>query len=134
MIKTIITISLGIILNISPVFAQKVYLLTSLKVDKKPVFSRASWDYNQKLEKIFKKKTTDFNYKIVVQHQVSPSTLEKILKDEETIGVFWVSHGSRDKIKDMYGNNIKTMFLNLVQLWRIIPFFRCPHCSSSSSV
>lgn len=123
--KAFMIIILGIVVTLSPAFAQKVYLLTSLKVDRKPLLARANWDYNLKLENIFLKKISDLNYTIEVRHQVTLLELQMILTDENTAGIFWVSHGRSDVIKDMYGNNVKTLFLNLNKNIRFLALVSC---------
>lgn len=102
----------------------KVYLLTSLVT---PPSILRSKDYIEKdTEKVFKAAFRDSGYKSIVKHKVNQVELQKILTDNQTRGVFWVSHankqqdvsqvgvlGAEANITDVNGLNAKHIFQDL---------------------
>jgi len=118
-------LSLIVLLNLSAVYAQNIYLLSSLEIKRKPILTGKSWSFNKKLKKIFKKNTQKLNFKIIVKHSVAPHQLRTILQDEDTHAVFWLSHGREDMVVDQYGNSIQSMFLQLNPNIRFLALIAC---------
>ncbi len=75
-------------------FRNKVYILSSIETPKKlPFWYSSDWNIEEEIEKKFKKHISGKNFQILFEHKVNPARLHQILTSEETIAIFWISHG-----------------------------------------
>ena len=104
MIRILIIILLAIF-SVKSFSQDRVVLLTSLDAKKNIPFARSSsWNINQKLEKIFKRKLKNIKEELVVLHHVDKETLFKELSNKNNKAIFWVSHSNGSE-GDIINNN-----------------------------
>jgi hypothetical protein len=101
---------------------EKIFLLTSIVESEQEKIAEAA--------NIFKKHFRHNAYDLMIVHQANKYHLWQAMKDQETRGVFWLSHASvnHDALIDAKGFNIFPMLSKIPSHWQ---FFALIACNSS---
>lgn len=136
--RTIIFVFLFLILG-PQVFAseRQIVVLTSLETpDRQPFWRSKNYEISRSIERRFRSKLKNLEYKIVFEHNANAVVLESYLTSPQTLALFWVSHAVdagggpvgleySQSIFDVFGNNVADLFKRIHPNMRWLSIIGC---------